>query len=80
MFGACIAGGRMWWFRFLSPGHEIGHTLHLAIAVPAPGFSAGEDTKVTKHVMSETPSFYLLHSWHCTLLSSVGTQIWQGYV
>lgn len=27
----------------------MGHTLHLAIAVPAPGFSAGEDTKVTKH-------------------------------
>lgn len=46
--GVCVAGERMWWFRFLSPGHEMGHSLHLAVAAPAPGFSAGEDTNVTK--------------------------------
>lgn len=43
-----LLGERCGGSRFLIPGHEMGHTLHLTVAAPAPGFSAGEDTNVTK--------------------------------
>lgn len=70
--GVCIARGRMWWFRFLSPCHEIGCTLHLAVAAPAPGFSAGEDMKVTKLTSGVKLPVFLFAAWlalHAFILS-----------
>lgn len=63
ILGGCIDGGRMWWFKSLSPGHKMGCTLHLAMATPALGFSAGEDMKVTKLKSGVKPALFLSAAW-----------------
>lgn len=66
-----IARWRMWWFRFLSSGHEVGRTLHPAIAAPAPGFSA-EDMKVTQLTSGVKLPPFLSAAWltlHAFILS-----------